>query len=199
MPDIYRRRAQKEGFASRAVYKLQAMDKRYRLFSAGMQVLDLGCSPGSWLQYVAARVGPKGLVVGVDLNPPEIVLLPPLHFLAMDMLSLDLAAIKALSPSFDVVISDMAPRTTGVREVDQTRSLELAWRAFQLSQEVLKAGGHLLVKLFEGPDTPRLAAQVQESFRQCHRVKPQGSRQASREFYLLGLKKHTGQGHRQRA
>jgi 23S rRNA (uridine2552-2'-O)-methyltransferase len=174
---------------SRAVYKLKEIDERYGLFQEGQRVLDLGCSPGSWLQYVAARLGPGGLLVGIDLTPPEIELAPPLYFIPGELLSLDLKKITALSPFFDVVLSDLAPKTTGLKEVDQQRSLELAGRAWDLAQQLLRPGGHFLVKVFEGPDLPRLAGRLQAAFRLCRRVKPAGSRPASPEIYLLSLNK----------
>ena len=186
-PDAYRRQARAEGFVSRAVYKLKAIDDKYRLFRRGQRVLDLGCTPGSWLQYIAKRVGPEGLVLGVDLEAPQVSLTHPLYFLAGDVLSLDFEAIRSQSPYFDVIVSDLAPRTSGIKGVDQQRSLELAERAWEAAQEFLAPGGHFLVKIFEGPDTVSLAAQLKKAFRQCHRLKPAGSRPASKEYYLLGL------------
>jgi 23S rRNA (uridine2552-2'-O)-methyltransferase len=187
--DSYRRQAQAEGFVSRAVYKLKAIDEKYRLFRPGYRVLDLGCSPGSWLQYIASRVGPEGLALGVDVEGVQVPLAHPLDFLPGDILSIDLEAIRAKSPYFDVVVSDLAPRTTGVKGVDQQRSLELAQRAWTVAQNLLARGGHFLVKIFEGPDTGVLAAQLKKAFKQCHRLKPAGSRPASKEYYLLGFGK----------
>jgi len=189
--DAYRRQAQAEGFVSRAVYKLKAVDEKYRLFQRGQRVLDLGCTPGSWLQYIAKRVGPEGLVVGVDLTAPQISLVHPLYFIPGDVLSLDFAAIRAQSPYFDVIVSDLAPRTSGIKGVDQQRSLELAQQAFETARAFLAPGGHFLVKIFEGPDTGVLVAQLKKAFKQCHRIKPAGSRPASKEYYLLGLGKRT--------
>ena len=94
-----------------------------------------------------------------------------------------------ISPVFDVVVSDMAPKTTGMREVDQQRSLELAFLAWEWAERLLRSGGHFLVKVFEGPDTGTLMAFLKAGFRSCRTVKPAGSRPASREIYLLGLKK----------
>ncbi len=187
--DPFRRQARAEGYLSRAVYKLKAIDAKYRLFKAGQRVLDLGCSPGSWLQYVGQKVGPGGLVVGVDVNPPQLKLAPPLYFLAGDIQSLDLEALRAVAPSFQVVVSDLAPRTTGNREVDAARSLTLARAALKVAQGVLQEGGHFLVKVFESPDLPVLLAEMQGMFASCHRLKPPGSRPASRELYLLGWRK----------
>ncbi len=190
-PDIYRTRARAEGYVARAVYKLKEVDEKYHLFQPGQRVLDLGCSPGSWLQYIASRTGPKGLVVGVDVNPPTIAVAPPLYFVPGEVTSLDLETITAICPVFDVVVSDMAPKTTGMRQVDQQRSLELAFLAWEWAQKLLREGGHFLVKVFEGPDTPTLTAVLKEGFSLCRHVKPAGSRPASREIYLLGLKKRS--------
>ncbi len=194
VPDPYRTRARAQGFVARAVYKLKEIDEKYRLFKAGQRVLDLGCSPGSWLQYIASRVGPTGVVVGVDRLEPEIELAPPLYFVAGEAGSLDLTAITALAPEFDVVVSDLAPKTTGVRGVDQQRSLELAWEAWGLARKLLKAGGHFLVKVFEGPETPALAEALRKAFSRTRHLKPAGSRPASRELYLLGLHRRNPPG-----
>jgi len=165
------------------------VDEKYHLIKAGQRVLDLGCSPGSWLQYIASRVGPGGLVVGVDATPLAIEVVPPLHFVHGEVTSLDLETIIAISPMFDVVVSDLAPKTTGMRQVDQQRSLELAQLAWEWARQLLREGGHFLVKVFEGPDTPALVAVLKQNFSLCRPIKPAGSRPASREIYLLGLKK----------
>ncbi|OGP70152.1 MAG: hypothetical protein A2Z73_02520, partial [Deltaproteobacteria bacterium RBG_13_60_28] len=161
VPDSYRTRAQAAGYVARAVYKLKAMDEKYRLLQPGRRVLDLGCSPGSWLQYIASRVGPGGLVVGVDLTPPAIPVAPPLYFIPGDAASLDLDAVTAISPDFDAVVSDLAPKTTGIREVDQQRSLDLARQAWVWAGKLLKPGGHFLVKIFEGPGVEALVRELE--------------------------------------
>ena len=188
-PDFYRSRARAGGYVARAIYKLKEVDEKYHLFKADQRVLDLGCSPGSWLQYIAGRIGPQGQVVGVDANPVEIEVAPPLYFVRGDVTSIDLKTITAISPVLDVVVSDMAPKTTGMRQVDQQRSLELAFLAWEWATKLLRAGGDFLVKVFEGPDTGDLLAVLKANFRSCRPVKPAGSRPASREIYLLGLKK----------
>ena len=187
IPDPFRTRARAEGYVARAVYKLKAIDEKYRLCREGMRVLDLGCSPGSWLQYIAARVGRRGLVLGVDAAPLAIPVAPPLYFIQSGVESLDLESLAAISPGFDLVVSDLAPKTTGVREVDQRRSLELARQALKLARRFLRPGGHFLVKVFAGPDLPELAAAIKKEFRTFRQVKPAGSRAASPELYLLGL------------
>jgi 23S rRNA (uridine2552-2'-O)-methyltransferase len=196
LPDPYRTRAKTEGYVARAIYKLKDIDQKYRLFRDGYRVLDLGCSPGSWLQYIASRIGPAGVAVGIDISPPAIDVAPPLYFLPGEVGSLDLAAVRAISPVFDVVVSDVAPKTTGVREVDQQHSLELAFQAWEGARKLLKPGGHFLVKVFDGPGVPALVAVLKVAFGICRYVKPAGSRPASRELYLLALKKRAvpGQG-----
>jgi 23S rRNA (uridine2552-2'-O)-methyltransferase len=192
IPDPFRSRARAEGFVARAVYKLKEIDEKYRLFREGQRVLDLGCSPGSWLQYIASRVGPRGLVLGVDAVELAIPVAPPLDFLRGEVGSLDLEQITAISPVFDVVVSDLAPKTTGVRDVDQQRSLDLSRQALELARRFLGSGGHFLVKVFAGPDLPLLAAAIQKEFRSFRQVKPAGSRPASKELYLLGLHRLRG-------
>lgn len=192
IPDPFRTRARAEGYVARAVYKLKEIDEKYRLFRQGQRVLDLGCSPGSWLQYIAARVGPRGLVLGVDAAALAIPVAPPLYFLQAEVQSLDLDLVTALSPIFDVVVSDMAPKTTGVRDVDQQRSLDLSMQALELARRFLVSGGHFLVKIFAGPDMPLLTTAMQKEFRSFRQVKPAGSRAASKELYLLGLQRLRG-------
>jgi len=187
VPDSYRIKAQAEGYVARSVYKLKAMDGKYRLLQPGQHVLDLGCAPGSWLQYLASRVGPTGVVVGVDLTPPAVPVAPPVFFVPGDLAGLDFAAVTAISPDFDAVVSDMAPKTTGIREVDQQRSLDLAFTAWEWARKLLKPGGHFLVKVFEGPEVEALIRDLETAFRVCRRVKPPGSRAASKEIYLLAL------------
>ena len=188
-PDYYRKRAQAEGYVARAIYKLKEVDEKYHLLKAGQRVLDLGCSPGSWLQYIGGRVGPRGLVVGIDANPLEIKVAPPLYFVQGEITSIDFETLTAISPVFDVVVSDMAPKTTGMRQVDQQRSLDLAFLAWEWAGKLLCTGGHFLVKVFEGPDTGALMAALKADFQSCRTVKPAGSRPASREIYLLSLKR----------
>ncbi|MBW1916636.1 MAG: RlmE family RNA methyltransferase [Deltaproteobacteria bacterium] len=187
--DHYARRAKHEHYVSRAVYKLKAIDQKYRLFGPGQRVLDLGCSPGSWLQYLGPRVGLAGLVVGIDRQPPVIDIAPPLYFIAGDLEELNLDQVKALSADFDAVLSDLAPATSGIRDVDHQRSMHLARLAWYWAQELLRPGGHFLVKVFEGLDFAELVKQVRSHFTRTHIVKPAASRSESREIYLLGWRR----------
>jgi 23S rRNA (uridine2552-2'-O)-methyltransferase len=190
-PDYFSRKARQEHFASRAVYKLADIDRKFRLFRPGQRVLDLGCAPGSWLQYLSSRVGLQGLVVGLDRQALKMTLGPPVLFRQADITSFDPNELKSLTPAFDVVVSDLAPATSGIKDVDHQRSLTLARLSWEYARLLLTAGGHYLVKVFAGPDFPEFVAEIKPHFHQMHIVKPTGSRSESREIYLLGRKRLT--------
>jgi 23S rRNA (uridine2552-2'-O)-methyltransferase len=116
-PDRFTAKAHKEGFAARSIYKLEEIDRRLRLVRQGMRVLDLGAAPGSWTQYLAQKVGGKGAVVALDLNPLRVAVPAYVQAREMDVLNVPVEEVAALGP-FDLVVSDMAPHTTGVRDAD---------------------------------------------------------------------------------
>jgi len=183
--DAFFRKARNEGFAARAVYKLEDIDRRVRLFRAGARVLDLGCRPGSWLQYAVKAVGPHGKVVGVDRLPlPAPV--PGAQVIVADIYTLSDEEILCGLAAYDVVLSDMAPDTSGIRNLDQARSEALFERALEIACEVLAPGGNFVGKLFQGPDFKRLIEQVRGRFETAKSVKPASSRQISIEQYVIG-------------
>ncbi len=191
-PDYYSQRARREQFASRAVYKLADIDRKFRIFHPNQRVLDLGCAPGSWLQYISSRVGPQGLVVGLDRKALKIPLQPPVLFRQADITAFDPNELKSLTPAFDVLVSDLAPATSGIKDVDHQRSLNLARLSLEYARLLLAMGGHYLVKVFAGPDFPAFVAEVKPHFGRIQIVKPAASRRESREIYLLGLKRLSG-------
>jgi len=184
--DARYRRAKQEGFAARSVYKLQEMDGRYQLFRPGQRVLDLGAHPGSWSQFASQRVGRGGLVLGVDLQEPGVALGPNVHWLVADLMTLTADQLRAPAPAFDLVLSDAAPRTTGVAHADAAASLELTRRALDLALELLTPGGSFLAKVYFGPGVEDLIRRVKAAFSLGKAHKPEASRAASREIYLLG-------------
>jgi 23S rRNA (uridine2552-2'-O)-methyltransferase len=190
-PDYYSRQARQEHFASRAVYKLADIDRKFRLFHPGQRVLDLGCAPGSWLQYLSTRLGPQGLVVGLDRQALKKALEPPVQFLQADITTFDPNRLKTLTPTFDVVVSDLAPATSGIKDVDHQRSLTLARLSWHYARLLLAEKGHYVVKVFEGPDFPEFVAEIKPHFQQVQIVKPTGSRSDSREIYLVGRRRLT--------
>jgi len=184
--DFWTRKARDEKYPARSVYKLKEIDQKYGLFQPGDRVLDLGAAPGAWLKYTALRVGQKGLVLGIDLKKIEIDLMANMRFKQGDILDLESADLME-NGLFDLVLSDMAPATTGVKSVDQARSLELAEKAFYISRAVLKNGGGFLVKIFEGPDVKGYFDDLKLVFGKVKRIKPKSSRSISPEIFGLGL------------
>ena len=186
--DWFFRKAKNEGALSRAFFKLEEIDKKRRLLASGNAVLDLGCAPGSWMQYAAKRVGPTGLVIGVDRTAIKGALPARTRFVLGDLFVLDACALREKAGRyFDVVLSDAAPSTTGERFVDQQNSLRITQRVVEIALEVLRPGGHLLLKIFQGPDTKKFQEAVEKNFQAHHVEKPQSSRRESFEVYWVGL------------
>jgi 23S rRNA (uridine2552-2'-O)-methyltransferase len=179
-------RAKREGFAARSVYKLEEMDRRYQLLKSGQRVLDLGAHPGSWLQYACQRVGPSGLVVGVDIQEAGVELPAQARYVQADLLTLEPSDLRAFAPAYDLVLSDVAPRTTGVMHADMAMSFELTAKAVDLALALLKPGGSLVAKVYFGPQVEELIRRVKAAFTLGKAHKPEASRAASKEIYLLG-------------
>ncbi len=186
--DHYTRRARDEKWVARSVYKLEEIDKRFKLIERGHRLLDLGCYPGSWSQYSLMKVGPGGEVVGVDLREPERLSAPNFRCIKADVLTLDLQWLVQEIGLRDSVISDLAPQTTGIKVADTSRSMELAKKAFEISLALLKERGHFLSKVFEGEDLKALRNEVKERFDQMRLIRPSAVRKGSKEIYLLGLR-----------
>lgn len=189
--DRFFKQAKKDNFAARSVYKLEEIDKRYKIFKTGDVVLDLGASPGSWSQYVSQKVGPQGKVLGVDLKPID-VKLANATFIQADLRDLNLVKVfeeKGFHPPFDSVISDMAPSTTGIRFTDQARSMELCELALQIAVQYVKPKGHFICKLFHSDEFQNLKKQIVQHFEKFEAVKPEATRSISKEIFLVGLKK----------
>lgn len=187
--DYFFHKAKKENYAARAVFKIQEIDQRFKLFRSGMKVLDLGAAPGSWSQYASQKVGPKGKVMGVDLQPIKITL-PNALFITADMRSLDLGQTmteQGISPPFDLVLSDMAPKTTGVRIQDQMRSFELCMLALETAERFLKPGGHFVAKLFHSDEFESFRKELQARFGKIEILRPKSTRTESKEIFLIGL------------
>ena len=182
--DHYFKKARKQGFPARSVYKLEEAQKKYRFLKPGQTVLDLGACPGSWSKYAAGVAGPKGLVVAVDIQKLS-VMADNIHVLQRDVCDLKLSELREISLYFAVVLSDMAPKTTGRKDVDHFRSVALAERALVLARELLKPGGTFFCKVFQGEDFPSFRNDCRESFRSVRVVKPKSSRPESVELFLL--------------
>ncbi len=189
--DYYFKKAKKEKYPARSVFKLEEVQKKYRLFRRGDAVLDLGCHPGSWSLYASAVVGPNGLVVGVDLQdtgrePRDNA--APIHWLSGDVTDPELIeVIRKIRPGFKAVISDIAPKTTGSRWADHQQSMRLVRQTLELAELFLHEKGHYLCKVFQGEDMPEFVAELKAKFNFVKVIKPQSSRKESREVFVLGM------------
>ena len=201
--DRFHQKAKREGYLARAVYKLEELDGKFGIFRPGQRVLDLGCAPGSWLQYARGKVGERGVLVGLDRAPlrGEVA---GARIVVGDVLTIDPAELRgeleapprregaaargdvANANAFDVVLSDMAPDTSGVRSLDQARSEALFERALELATALLAPGGVFVGKLFQGPDFKKLLDAVRARFEVGKTAKPASSRQISIEQYVVG-------------
>src|SRR6185295_11472575 len=138
--DYFFKKAKEENYVARSVFKIQEMDEKFKIFKSGYKVLDLGAAPGSWSQYASQKVGAQGRVLGIDIQPIKLTL-PNAVFITADMRDLNLADVMAehgIAPPFDIVMSDMAPKTTGIRVTDQARSLELCELALATAGRFLR-------------------------------------------------------------
>jgi 23S rRNA (uridine2552-2'-O)-methyltransferase len=189
--DHYFKQAKKENYPARSVYKLEEAQKKYQFMKSGDTVLDLGCQPGSWSLYAARITGPKGLVVGVDLQEGKKVSIAraaDIIWLRDDIMSENIIGkLQEIRKGFRVLLSDTAPRTTGNKWVDQQHSLSLARRVVELAAELLVKDGSLYVKVFEGEDFKPFVDSVRKSFKTVKIVKPKSSRRESREVFILGM------------
>ncbi len=184
--DPFVRRAKAEGWRSRAVFKLEEIDRREKLLRPGLVCIDLGASPGAWSQYACRRVGRPGRVIATDLLPMEP--LAGVEFVQGDFRDEEVvsAVLARLPPSgADVVLSDMAPNLSGIDAVDQPRSIHLAELALELAARVLKPQGSALIKVFQGSGFQELVGEARRRFVKVKLVKPGASRARSPELYLL--------------
>jgi 23S rRNA (uridine2552-2'-O)-methyltransferase len=188
--DSFHQRAKREGFRSRAAYKLQEIQRRTQVLRRGQRVIDLGCWPGGWLQVAAQEVGPDGRVVGVDLAPTE----GDLGFANAVALTGDLAQpavrkqlLEAARGPADVLLSDAAPKLTGVRAADRAHEEELLAAIEGALPELLRPGGSLVLKLMEGPEAQAAEQRLRARFASARSLRPEASRKGTTERYWIGV------------
>ncbi len=184
--DAFGAKAKKEGFAARSVYKLEEIDRRNQLLRRGMRVLDLGAFPGSWTQYAAQKVGREGRVLAVDQQDWRGGFPEQVETRACDVLALTPRDLGGVA-SFDVVLSDMAPWTSGTRFVDQCRSFDLFMHALTIAEGTLRGSGHFVGKIFQGPDFEQAKKRTEQLFAKTRVMKPDASRKESYEVFVIGL------------
>lgn len=189
--DYYSKKAKKDKYPARSVYKLAEVQQKYKFLRRGDSVIDLGCYPGSWSLYASEVIGPKGLVVGVDLQQADSSKRAdgaPIHWLCQDIMEPELlVAVRKFRPAFKVLVSDLAPRTTGSKWADAQKSLLLVRHTLALTEELLLNKGHYLCKVFQGEDFPDFVAEVKRKFAMAKVLKPKSSRIESREVFVLGM------------
>ena len=184
--DVYVKQAQRDGYRSRAVYKLKELDEKKKLLKPGMSVVDLGAAPGGWTQYVTEKLGSSGQIIALDILPMDP--LPDVLVIEGDFhedVVLDKLMTALSSEGVDVILSDMAPNSSGNVAIDIPRSMALAELAFDLVDKILKPGGSLLIKVFHGEGFDTLLKMARGMFKEVMVRKPAASRSRSRETYLL--------------
>jgi len=189
--DYYSKKAKKDKYPARSIYKLEEVQQKHRILRRGDSVLDLGCYPGSWSLYASEVVGPKGVVVGVDLQLADKQARPggsEIHWICEDITNEEMVTqVRKIRPAFKVIVSDLAPKTTGSRLADHLQSIKLVRTTLALSETLLLSKGHYLVKVFQGEDFPVFVNEVKEKFRVVKVIKPKSSRTESREVFVLGM------------
>jgi 23S rRNA (uridine2552-2'-O)-methyltransferase len=185
--DYFFKKAKAENYVARSVFKIQEIDEKFRIFKTGYKVLDLGAAPGSWSQYASQKVGKPGRVLGIDIQPIKLTI-PNSVFVTADMRDLDLEKTMAdngIAPPFDVVLSDMAPKTTGIRVTDQTRSLELCELALAQADRFLKTRGSFVCKLFHSDEFEGFRKLLRSKFGKVDALRPESTRKESKEIFFI--------------
>ena len=185
--DTYYKKAKREGYRSRAAYKLLELQQRFRLMRPGDAVVDLGAAPGGWLQVAARFVGQSGKVIGVDLQPIETLREPNIIFLQGDITAPEISKKipELVQRKADCVLSDLAPRLSGIRDTDAARCLELNRTALAVATALLRPGGSFLAKSFVNQELHTFTLELKKHFHSVQRTRPEATRQGSSEFYFL--------------
>lgn len=192
--DKFFRRAKEQGYRARSVFKLEAIQNRFHLIKPNHHVLDLGAAPGSFIQYIHRLIDDRGVVVGIDLKPIELFKSENIFTFVGDIFDESVYLLieeKTGLKKFDVITSDLAPSTTGIKSVDAGRSFQLNKQVLFVAQQYLKKGGHIVLKAFPGVDHDQLLALVKKQFKQVKLFKPDAVRSSSREVYVIGITKHS--------
>ncbi|GAB4290269.1 MAG: 23S rRNA (uridine(2552)-2'-O)-methyltransferase [Myxococcota bacterium] len=194
--DFYFKRAKEQGYRSRAAYKLKEILDKYKLLKGVRRIVDLGCAPGGFLQALAEKAGEKALIVGVDLKPTAPLSDERIIILQGDATEKKVQEeIKArLGGSANLIVSDMAPSTSGVRELDAENSLELCKSALEIAVEILAENGTLVMKIFESEEANLFRKEMKQFFSEIKATRPQATRKGSRELYIIaqGFRKSDG-------
>ena len=186
--DHYYKKAKSENYLARSIYKLEELDKKFKLLKAGDNVLDLGYYPGSWIQYASKKVGKNGFVVGIDIQEvnQKVQSLENVKVFEKDIFSVNNLADLEVEKAFDSVVSDMAPKTSGIKLNDQMRSLELVEKVIDFLPIALKNGGNFTIKVFESQDAQNFLKKQKKLFKEIHFFRPKSTRSVSKEYFFVG-------------
>ena len=187
--DHFFKKAKKEKYLARSIFKLEEIDKRYKIFKRDQKILDCGYYPGSWIQYVLKKVEKTGIIVGLDLFEinRNLNIHDNVHLFCESIENVhNLEIVKEVAP-FDVILSDMAPKTCGIKIVDQQNSLHLTSLFIENALPLLKRDGCMIFKIFDGPETKILLNDLKNKFKSTHSIRPEAARKQSKEFYFLGI------------
>jgi 23S rRNA (uridine2552-2'-O)-methyltransferase len=194
--DYYFNKAKNSGFKARSVFKLEEIDQILKIIKPNSLILDLGCAPGSWLQYVAKKLGPSGAALGIDLQEIKDsfaknikTVVDDCFLLTDDKIKTYMASLTPDFKAFDVILSDMAPKTSGIKHVDQTKSFDLAEKVLKIADIWLKKDGFVVIKVFASADINILINNMKKNFKSVRQMRPKSIRSVSKEFYVVGLNK----------
>ncbi len=188
--DHYYKKAKEQGLASRAVFKLEELDQKFKLLKQGDKVLDLGCAPGGWLQYASKKIGAGGRAVGIDLLPIQAQFSQNVMILQGDATQEEMQkiCIENLKGEADLIVSDMSPNLSGIKFKDNYESYLLALSVLKVCQKILKKGGSMALKIFPGDELPDFRKKLQENFEEIKTYIPKATRKGSSEVYLISQK-----------
>lgn len=186
--DHYFNKAKSENYLARSIYKLEEIDEKYKVLCPGMVVVDFGYHPGSWIQYTSRIIGDEGKVVGIDIREVNKKLsgVKNVRVFQKDIFDIHDLSQLGVEGQFDAVLSDMAPNTTGIKSVDQDRSLNLVESVFGLLPKFLKPGGNFVIKVFDSQHAQNFLKDQKNLFKEFHYLKPKSTRSISKEFFVIG-------------
>ena len=181
--EFYTTLAKKDGYPARSVYKLREIDEKYKIIKENSRVLDLGCAPGSWILYISQKVGKGGKVIGVDIEEIKIPQKSNITFIKKSVFDLKESDFK---DKFGAIVSDLSPKTSGVKFLDSGRSLKLAEKSFEIVRLFLLPGGNFVCKIFENESSEEFFKKIKNHFDFAKRFKPKAVIKKSKEFYIIG-------------
>jgi len=186
LQDYYFKKAKEDNYFARSVYKLEEIDKRYHIIKKEIKVLDIGCAPGSWSQYILKKIG-NGQVLGIDINKNINISDDRFSFMIGDIFKINEETLLKRFKLFDLIVSDAAPKTSGDKFIDSQNSLRIVKRVFELAEKILRIDGSIVAKVFQGEDLKTFLYSVKVDFKKINLFKPKSSRKESKEIFIIAI------------